>query len=81
VAKPDPAIFRIALRALGASANAVVHVGDDPIADVQGARATGLRAVLVRRTGTPTSGAARDPVWPDVPVIRTLRELTHALDD
>ena len=44
VAKPDPAIFRLALDALGVPAGgAVLHVGDSLRYDVAGARAAGLR--------------------------------------
>jgi len=47
VAKPDPAIFRLALERLGADAAHTLHVGDTPAADVVGARAAGLHPVLV----------------------------------
>jgi putative hydrolase of the HAD superfamily len=51
-AKPDPAIFGAALAALDVPASATLHAGDDPVADVLGARAAGLSAVLVCRSGT-----------------------------
>jgi putative hydrolase of the HAD superfamily len=41
VAKPDPAIFRLALDELGVSPERALHVGDEPI-DEEGARAAGL---------------------------------------
>jgi putative hydrolase of the HAD superfamily len=47
VAKPDPAIFRLALAALGVTPEAAVHVGDTPAADVAGALAAGVRPLLV----------------------------------
>jgi putative hydrolase of the HAD superfamily len=47
VAKPDPAIFHLALEALGVAADETVHVGDTPAADVAGARAAGVAPVLV----------------------------------
>jgi putative hydrolase of the HAD superfamily len=63
-AKPDPAIFRAALDRLGASAADAMHVGDSVEHDVEGARAAGLRAVLVARNGA---------VPPDgVPVVASL---------
>jgi putative hydrolase of the HAD superfamily len=40
-AKPDPAIFRLALERLGTEASRAVHVGDGP-ADEEGARAAGM---------------------------------------
>jgi putative hydrolase of the HAD superfamily len=47
VAKPDPAIFHLALEALQVAPEATIHVGDTPAADVQGALAAGVRPVLV----------------------------------
>lgn len=43
VAKPDPAIFRLALEQLEASADEAVHIGDSIRFDVEGARAAGIR--------------------------------------
>jgi putative hydrolase of the HAD superfamily len=48
-AKPDPRIFREAVARLALSAAEVLHAGDAVVADVEGARAAGLRAVLVDR--------------------------------
>jgi putative hydrolase of the HAD superfamily len=46
VAKPDPAIFALALEALGVPASPnVLHVGDSLRSDVDGALAAGLRPV------------------------------------
>src|SRR6185436_8665258 len=67
-AKPDGAIFAHALALAGAAADAALHVGDSPDADVAGALAAGLRAVLVARDGRP-------PVPAGVPVIDSLAEL------
>jgi len=47
VSKPDPAIFTFALDALGVAPHSAIHVGDIPAADVAGARAAGVRPVLV----------------------------------
>ena len=55
-AKPDPAIFELALNAAGASPESVVHVGDDPMCDIAGAAALGLRTVWMNPNGRP---------WPD----------------
>ena len=52
-AKPDPAVFREALRLAGVPPGEAVHVGDSPENDVQGARAAGIRAILVAREGDP----------------------------
>jgi putative hydrolase of the HAD superfamily len=46
IAKPDPEIFRIALKALGVPAGeTVLHVGDSLRYDVAGAQAAGIRPV------------------------------------
>ena len=50
-AKPDMRPFQAALERLGASAARCVHVGDDPETDIAGARAAGLSAVLLDRSG------------------------------
>jgi len=50
--KPDPAIVRAALRRLRCPAEKALMVGDSPETDVAGARAAGVRAVLVDRAGT-----------------------------
>lgn len=47
-AKPAAAAFDAFVAALGVPAERVVFVGDDPEADVFGARAAGIRAALVR---------------------------------
>lgn len=49
VEKPDPRIFHIAMERLGASAETTVFLGDVPSVDVAGARAAGLRPVLLDR--------------------------------
>ncbi len=49
--KPHPAMFEAALARVGARPAEVVHVGDDPVSDVHGARSAGLPAVWVNRKG------------------------------
>jgi HAD superfamily hydrolase (TIGR01549 family) len=44
--KPHPAIFETALAKLGFGAHEVVFVGDNPLADIQGAQSVKMRAVL-----------------------------------
>jgi putative hydrolase of the HAD superfamily len=45
VAKPDPAIFGLALERLGCTAADAVMIGDSWTADIAGARAAGIRAI------------------------------------
>src|SRR5437588_8984244 len=47
--KPDPEIFRRALKGMNLSADVVVHVGDDPERDWKAATAAGLRVFLLDR--------------------------------
>jgi putative hydrolase of the HAD superfamily len=47
VEKPDPRLFEIALERSGASRETTIHVGDLYQVDVVGARAAGLRGVLL----------------------------------
>lgn len=49
--KPDRRIFEEACRRLRLPPEDVVHVGDDPVADADGARAAGMDAVLVGKGG------------------------------
>ena len=51
VEKPDPRIFEEALRISGVRKERVVHVGNDPVADIRGAAAAGIDTVLVDREG------------------------------
>src|SRR5437867_9066643 len=74
VAKPRPAIFHLALEALGVPPAEAVHAGNEIVADVEGARAAGLRAVLVDREGRLA------PLPPGVPRVRTLAELVARLE-
>lgn len=51
-AKPDAAIFALALERLGVAASEALFVGDDAQRDLAGARAAGLRAVAVGTLAT-----------------------------
>ena len=72
--KPHPSIFEAALERAGVPASASIMVGDSLRADVQGALAAGMRAVLLRRSG---EVPAHLPAG--VPVIRRLSELEALL--
>jgi putative hydrolase of the HAD superfamily len=49
--KPDPAIFVRALELAGCEPGEALHVGDTPEEDVVGARAAGIRPLLIDRDG------------------------------
>jgi 2-haloalkanoic acid dehalogenase type II len=55
-AKPDPRVFEQALELAGVAPEQAVHVGDSVENDVEGARALGIRAVLVARDGAAPEG-------------------------
>lgn len=65
-AKPAPALFHEALRVAGAAPREALHVGDSERGDIDGARAAGIRALLLVRDGEPPPG---------VGAIRSLAEL------
>jgi HAD superfamily hydrolase (TIGR01549 family) len=48
-AKPHPSIFAATLNKLGINANECLHVGDDPTADIQGAKSVGMKTAFVTR--------------------------------
>lgn len=83
--KPDAGIFREALRRTGADPATSIHVGDNYIADILGARGCGIHAVLLDRSLAGGRGmfdfALRDGIGGtadvrlDCPVIADLREL------
>jgi len=75
IRKPDPEIFLRTLREVGVRPEEAVHVGDDPVLDVEGARDAGMAGVIQVAAG----GRATGPVKPDS-VIGDLAALPAALD-
>jgi HAD superfamily hydrolase (TIGR01662 family) len=70
--KPHPSIFEAALTQAGVEARESLMVGDSLTHDVQGARAVGMRGVLLHRGAGPLPDV-------DVPVIRNLTDLPPLL--
>lgn len=58
VRKPEGEIFRRTLTKLGSAPGEAAHVGDNPVADVEGARSLGLRAVHYTAGRRPPAMAA-----------------------
>jgi putative hydrolase of the HAD superfamily len=75
VRKPDPGIFRMALRRAGVRPEEAIHVGDLLEEDVEGARRAGVRPVLIDRRKRITEGVLPT----DVRVVGTLGELMPLL--
>ena len=66
-AKPDPRIFLEACRRAGVAPHQALHVGDDPLLDVVGAKRAGLRAAWIERRGRRWAEVAGDaPEAPDM---------------
>ena len=78
VRKPATEIFALTLRALGVPPGAAVHVGDDPVLDVHGGRAAGMRVIQVTSASLRALGARR----PDavIPRLSGLPEAVAQLD-
>jgi putative hydrolase of the HAD superfamily len=72
VEKPDPRLFLLALERLGALPGEAVHVGDLYSVDVLGARAAGIRPILLDEAD----------LYPDAdcPRVRSLADLAGHLD-
>ena len=73
VEKPDPRLFELALERSGARPESTIHVGDLYHVDVVGARAAGLRAVLLDEAGLYADADCRR--------LRSLAELVEAISN
>lgn len=71
--KPHRSIFEAALRQVDVAADEAVMVGDSLPHDIEGARRSGMRGILVAR------GRVPEQCPTDVPIIRSLRELPPLL--
>jgi putative hydrolase of the HAD superfamily len=71
--KPHPSIFRAALELMEVAPEEAAMVGDSRAHDVEGARAVGMRPILLAR------GLAPAVTDPDVVVIKSLVELADLL--
>ncbi|HMO57176.1 MAG TPA: HAD family hydrolase [Roseiflexaceae bacterium] len=76
VAKPDPAIFAIALQQLGIPAANALYVGDSPEFDLIGAERAGMRSIWMNRHRRVPSRRAPTPTA----TIRSLAELPGVLE-
>ena len=78
IRKPAPEIFALSLRAVGGDAATAVHVGDDAVLDVEGARAAGMRVIQVRNV--PGRAAARQTADAVIPSLGALPDAVERLD-
>jgi len=72
VAKPDPAIFNMAIKQAEAAAHHCVHIGDSIENDVEGAMNAGIRAIWFDPEGRRYNGAS---------TVTALSELAQALEE
>jgi putative hydrolase of the HAD superfamily len=73
IEKPDPAIYRLAIRKAGVDPSKSIHIGDSPTMDMEPATQAGMTPVLLDRAGRyPDSRYAR---------IRELGELLPLLSE
>jgi putative hydrolase of the HAD superfamily len=78
--KPDPAIFAAALRRASCQASEALHVGDTPEEDLDGARAAGIRALLIDRDGHHQTGrSSASPAERPRTYITSLEEIEEHL--
>jgi len=75
VLKPDPRIFAQLLERAGLAAQRTLHVGDDAVADVEGARRASVTPVWINRGGAAWSLAGSPPPLS----VRSLTELADLL--
>ncbi len=68
--KPDPSLFRRAVRYLGLPAAHVLHVGDSYAEDIVGASLSGMPSLLIQRPG-----ASADPKGEAKERVHNLREV------
>jgi putative hydrolase of the HAD superfamily len=61
-AKPSHGIYSIALERAGRESHEVIHIGDDLCNDFHGARALGIRALLLDREGEYAAAGGMDRI-------------------
>jgi putative hydrolase of the HAD superfamily len=78
ISKPDPRIFHLALEGLQVTASEAIFVGDNPVLDIAGASAVGIRGVWLNSEGKPTPPeiAAADQVSSIPQVVELVQRIT-----
>lgn len=77
--KPDPGIFEYALREMRVTPEKAVHVGDNYVADVQGARCVGITPVLIDRRLDDMARLRDEHADPQLAVVSDLYALLELL--
>lgn len=77
IRKPDPAIYTLAARAIGAKPENCAYIGDNPIRDVEGTRAAGFGMMI--RIDEPDT-IAKEPQSDDYKPDYTVQAISEMLD-
>lgn len=77
-AKPSPVIFEQALARAEVKAAEAVHVGDDPVTDIRGAKDAGMRTVWFNPGGAPWPAGPRPDA--EISSLRQLGDTLSAID-
>ena len=75
VRKPDPRMFQVGLERAGVTADEAVHVGDQPLYDIEGAHRAAMRSIWLNRDGA----AWPSEYAPATAQITSLADLEHAI--
>ena len=78
-ARPDPALFQAVLDWSAIAPASVLHVGDDPVRDVEPARQLGLRTAWIKRGASHWSKEESGDAPPADVVVRDLHQLAALL--
>ncbi|MEP6896890.1 MAG: HAD family hydrolase [Rhodanobacter sp.] len=80
-AKPDARIFQAAAELLGVDPGSILHVGDDVLMDMAGARDAGLRTAWINRDGAAWPAELGAPPELDLRDMGELADWLEAQDD
>ncbi len=80
--KPDPEIFKIAVKAAGnICPEQILHIGDNLRKDYQPARSLGMHALLIDRFSTPEAHTAKETGVPVVADLLEAQEYITSMED
>jgi FMN phosphatase YigB (HAD superfamily) len=82
VEKPDPEIFKIAVKAAGnICPEQILHIGDNLRKDYKPARSLGMHALLIDRFSTPEAHTAKETGVPVVADLLEAQEYIMSMED
>ncbi|MCP3848954.1 MAG: HAD family hydrolase [Gammaproteobacteria bacterium] len=76
--KPHPIVFNSLLSQHKLSPSEVIHIGDDPITDIQGAQQSNIRSIWLNRNNTPWPEALNPP-FIEISQLNQLPEIINKL--